>query len=50
LDIEATVFIPNLSVDEEWLYPNFIGLDGFLNRIRFAVDPASNLFFFGKLK
>lgn len=49
LDVVGTVFIPNLSSNEEWLYPNFIGLDGFLNRIRFAVDPANNLFFFGEL-
>lgn len=45
LEVDATVFVP----DEEWFYPNFIGLDGFLNRIRFAVDPKTNLFFFGTL-
>ena len=45
LEVDATVFVP----DEEWFYPNFIGLDGFLNRIRFAVDPKNNLFFFGAL-
>jgi len=49
LEVGATALIPELPPDEEWLYPNFIGLDGFLNRIRFAVDPASNLFFFGEL-
>ena len=49
LDIVATVFVPSLSFNEEWHYPNFIGLDGFLNRIRFAVDPANNLFYFGEL-
>jgi hypothetical protein len=49
LEIDATVFVPNLPPDEEWIYPNFVGLDGFLNRIRFAVDPKTNLFFFGTL-
>lgn len=49
LDIEATAFIPNLSPTETWSYPNFVGLQGFLDRIRFAVDPSSNMFFFGKL-
>ncbi len=50
LDIESTTFVPDLPTDEEWPHPNFIGLDGFLNRIRFAVDPAKNLFFFGELR
>lgn len=49
LDIEATAFIPNFPPDETWFYPNFIGLQGFLDRIRFAVDPNNNMFFFGRL-
>ena len=49
LEIEATVFVPTLAPGETWLSPNFIGLDGFLNRIRFAVDPAENAFYFGPL-
>ncbi|MEM7535425.1 MAG: hypothetical protein AAF639_24830 [Chloroflexota bacterium] len=48
-DIAATVFVPDLHPDDQWRFPNFIGLDGFRNRIRFAVDPASNLFYFGEL-
>ncbi|MEM7537109.1 MAG: hypothetical protein AAF639_33355 [Chloroflexota bacterium] len=48
-EVPATVFVPDLLPDDEWRFPNFIGLDGFLNRIRFAVDPASNLFYFGEL-
>ena len=47
LDVEATVFIPILPPGETWLHPNFIGLDGFLSRIRFAVDPSENAFYFG---
>jgi hypothetical protein len=49
LEIEATAFVPDLLAGETWSFPNFIGLEGFLNRIRFAVDPATNLFFFGPL-
>lgn len=49
LEVDATVFVPDMAADEKWHYPNFIGLDGFLNRIRFAIDPASNLLFFGTL-
>ncbi|MEM7531741.1 MAG: hypothetical protein AAF639_06180 [Chloroflexota bacterium] len=48
-EVVATVFIPTLRTGDQWRFPNFIGLDGFLNRIRFAVDPASNLFYFGEL-
>jgi hypothetical protein len=47
LDVDATVFVPRLSAGEMWPYPNFIGLDGFLNRIRFAIDPSENAFYFG---
>jgi hypothetical protein len=41
--VDGTVFIP----DEELEMPNFVGLDGLLNRIRFAVDPTRNSFYFG---
>lgn len=50
IQIDATVFVPILSPDEAWPHPNFIGLDGFLNRIRFAVDPAESTFYFGPLE
>lgn len=49
LDIDATVFVPTLPPGDVWRHPNFIGLDGFLNRIRFAVDPAENTFYFGPI-
>jgi hypothetical protein len=49
LEIDATAFVPELLPGQDWPFPNFIGLDGFLSRIRFAVDPATNLFFFGPL-
>ena len=44
LDIDATVF-----VTPDWPGPNFLGYRGFLQRIRFAVDPESNLFYFGRI-
>jgi len=47
LAVEATIFIPELAPGQEWPYPNFLGLDGFLNRIRFAVDATENTFYFG---
>lgn len=46
-EIEATIFVPALDSDEPWTLPNFLGLSGFLERIRFAVDPAERMFYFG---
>ena len=45
ITIEGTVFIP----DDEFNIPNFIGLDGLLCRIRFAIDPENNDFYFGPI-
>ncbi len=45
--VEATVFVPTLRLGEVWCHPNFIGLQGFLARIRYAVDPEENVFYFG---
>ena len=42
LEIEATLF-----VCDDWRRENFLGYSGFLERIRFAVDPASKKFYFG---
>jgi hypothetical protein len=44
LDVEATVFL-----SPDWPGPNFIGYQGLLQRIRFAVDPETNLFYFGSI-
>jgi hypothetical protein len=44
LDVEATVFL-----SPDWRGPNFIGYQGLLQRIRFAVDPEENLFYFGRI-
>jgi len=47
LKVEATFFVPFMDTDEAWNYPNFLGLNGFLDRIRFAVDATENAFYFG---
>jgi hypothetical protein len=47
LAVSATIFIPTLDPGEIWDAPNFIGLNGFLERIRFAVDAMENAFYFG---
>ena len=41
--VEGTIFVP----DSDILMPNFIGLEGILNRIKFAIDPQKSHFFFG---
>lgn len=43
ITIEGTIFVP----DDDLLLPNFIGLDGLLARINFAVESQRSLFFFG---
>jgi hypothetical protein len=48
LTVDATAFIPD--VEEYWGdFPCFIGQMGFLERIRYAVDPATDTFYFGTL-
>lgn len=46
--LEATAFVPDL--DESLAldsFPSFIGFHCCLDRVRFAVDPATNTFYFG---
>ncbi len=47
LTVDATVFVPTLDPDDVWPWPNFLGLEGLLDRMRFAVDPTENAFYFG---
>jgi hypothetical protein len=48
LTIDATVFGPDPEWEESWGdLPSFIGLGGCLERMRFAVDPGSDTFYFG---
>ena len=42
LRVDATLF-----VSQDWEHGNYIGYCGFLERIRFAVDPQTNDFYFG---
>jgi hypothetical protein len=42
LEVDATIW-----VGRDWPGPCFIGYNGFLDHIRFAVDPAEKVFFFG---
>ena len=50
LPVDATVFVPELQPDQEWQdFPSILGLNSFLERIRFAVDPAQDRFYFGGL-
>jgi hypothetical protein len=46
VEIEVTTFVPS---DETWNgEPLFLGLLNCLDRVRFAVDPAAEKFYFGK--
>jgi len=50
LTVDATAFIPNVEWEASWgSLPSFIGLSGCLERMRFAVDPVSDTFYFGPL-
>lgn len=42
LEIDATLFVCS-----EWRRGNFLGYTGLFERIRFAIDPATQLFYFG---
>jgi hypothetical protein len=51
MDVDATVFILGPESEESWGdLPSFIGLNGCLERMRFAVDPTSDSFYFGPLE
>lgn len=46
LTVDATAFVPDS--EESWSgFPSFIGQTGFLERVRFAIDPNTNTFYFG---
>ena len=44
LEVEATFW-----VSPAWRFGHFLGYAGFLQSIRFALDPAANQFYFGTL-
>ncbi len=41
-ELEATLF-----ASRDWAFGNFLGYSGLLERVRFAVDPETNDFYFG---
>lgn len=48
--VDATVFVPDEEWQESWgEHPGYIGLTGCLERMRFAVDPENDRFYFGAL-
>lgn len=49
LELEVTAFIPCLQSDEPWYLPPVMGLVGCLERLRFAVDPTTDMFYFGSI-
>lgn len=44
LEVDATFW-----VSSAWRYGHFLGYGGFLQRIRFALDPDANQFYFGSI-
>jgi predicted aspartyl protease len=49
LRIEATVFIPEVGEEAWGSLPSFLGMMGCLERLRFAIDPTTDTFYFGSL-
>lgn len=45
--IDATAFVPH--PEQEWIqnFPCILGMQGCLERLRFAVDPQTDTFYFG---
>lgn len=51
LSIDSTMFVPLLKPGEQWPedFPCILGMQGCLERLRFAVDPTDDTFYFGAL-
>jgi hypothetical protein len=47
LTFEATAFVPELDHGEIWPLPSYLGWQGCLDRIRFAIDPVDEVVYFG---
>lgn len=50
LQVEVTAFVPQLVTSDAWVLPSFLGLQGCLERLRFAVDPSTDRFYFGSIQ
>ena len=50
LTFEVTAFVPELEYGETWPLPSYLGWQGCLDRIRFAVDPADEVVYFGAVE
>ena len=50
LTFEATAFVPELEHGETWPLPSYLGWQGCLDRIRFAVDPGDEVMYFGAVE
>lgn len=48
--LEATAFVPDDDPLRIWDLPVFLGMQGCLERMRFAVDPKDERFFFGPIE
>jgi hypothetical protein len=49
LEVEVTAFVPRLQPGQSWPWPSFMGFHGCLERVRFAVDPVTDTFYFGSI-
>jgi hypothetical protein len=47
VSFEATAFVPELGPEEPWPLPSYLGWQGCLDRIRFAIDPGDERVYFG---
>ena len=50
LTVEATAFVPEQTTTDWQSFPCVLGLQGCLERLRFAVDPVNDTIFFGALE
>jgi len=48
--VNGTFFVPLLYTGDRWKHPNFLGYQGFLSRLRFALDPPENALSFAAVE
>src|SRR5579862_6413729 len=46
--VDVTALVPVVAPEQEWDLPVVLGWDGCLERIRFAIDPVYQMFYFGE--